>query len=105
MENNYALYIFPKAAQDMENIFDYISSDLCNPSAASKLIGDFEDAFQTVCAMPFSGSRVNNEYVSDNTLRKLIVHNYIAFYRVNEDEKRLEIVRVLYGMMNFAEIL
>ena len=29
--------------------------------------------------------------------RKLIIKNYIAFYRINEKEKIVEIHRILYG--------
>ena len=35
MENNkYQLKIFPMAQFDMEQIFDYIAVELCNPTAA-----------------------------------------------------------------------
>ncbi|MCD7813443.1 MAG: hypothetical protein LUH20_05235 [Lachnospiraceae bacterium] len=35
MENNkYALNIYPRAQADLEDIFQYISEELCNPSAA-----------------------------------------------------------------------
>ena len=55
--------------------------------------------------MPNSCPLVNNEYVKDKTLHKLIVNNYIIFYRVKDENQTIEVVRVLYGMMNFKEIL
>jgi plasmid stabilization system protein ParE len=36
MKNNYIL--FPKAKEDLENLFKYISIDLVNSEAAKKLI-------------------------------------------------------------------
>ena len=74
-----------------------------NPSAAIKQIEDFENAFENISVFPQSCPFVNNEYVKDKTLRKLVVNNYIAFYRQKGDE--IQIVRVLYGMRKFEELL
>ena len=46
---------------------------------------------------------ISNEYVKDQSLRKIIVNNYIAFYRIKDDE--IQIVRVLYAMSNYQELL
>ena len=104
MENNkYQLKIFPLARLDMEQIFEHISVELCNPTAAIDQINDFEKAFENVCAFPESCPYINNEYVKDKSLRKLIVNNYIAFYRIRNDE--IQVVRVLYGMRNYESFL
>ncbi len=104
MENKkYQLRIFPLARLDMEQIFDYIAVELCNPTAAIGQINDFEKAFENVCAFPESCSPINNEYVKEKSLRKLIVNNYIAFYRIKDNE--IQVVRVLYGMRNYETLL
>lgn len=104
MENNkYQLKIFPMARLDMEQIFDYIAVELCNPTAAIGQINDFEKAFENICTFPESCPYINNEYVKDKSLRKLIVNNYIAFYRVRDNE--IQVVRVLYGMRNYEPFL
>lgn len=49
MENSkYLLKIFPMAQLDMEQIFNYIEFELCNPKASIKLINDFEKAFDNI---------------------------------------------------------
>ena len=104
MENNeYQLKIFPLAQRDMEQVFNHIAVELCNPTAAIKQINAFEKAFNNVCAFPESCPYINNEYVKDKSLRKLIVNNYIAFYRINN--KEIQVVRVLYGMRNYEALL
>ncbi len=87
----------------MEQIFEYISINLSNPSAALKQINDFEKAFDNVCTFPESCPLINNEYVKDKSLRKKIVNNYIAFYRIQNHE--IQVVRVIYGMRNYEEFL
>ena len=104
MENNkYQLKIFPMARLVMVQIFDYIAVELCNPTAAIGQINDFEKAFENVCTFPESCPYINNEYVKDKSLRKLIVNNYIAFYRIKDNE--IQVVRVLYGMRNYEPFL
>lgn len=103
MPNKFTLKIFPLARIDMEQIFAYISSELCNPSAAVNQIDAFESAFENLCGFPESCPFVDNEYVKDKTLRKLVVNNYLVFYRVKESE--IQIIRVLYGMRDFENLL
>lgn len=103
MGNKLKLQIFPAAQADMEGIFQYISSELKNPSAAVGLIEDFERAFENIRAFPESCPYTQNEYIKDKTLRKLVVNNYIVFYRVKDDA--IQIVRVLYGMRDYTAIL
>jgi len=87
----------------MEQIFEYISVELCNPTAAINQINDFEKAFNDICTFPEGCPYINNEYVKDKSLRKLIVNNYIAFYRITENQ--IQVVRVLYGMRNYKSLL
>lgn len=102
-KNKFKLKIFPLAQLDLEQIFNYIAIDLCNPTAANGLIDEFENAFKTVCEYPQSCPRVNNEYVRDSSLRKLIINSYIAFYRITDTE--IQVIRVLYGMRDFKDLL
>ena len=87
----------------MQSIFEHISTKLCNKTAANKLINEFEEAFARIRAFPQSCPLINNEYVKDKTIRKLIVNSYIVFYRIANLE--LQIIRVLYGMRNYEELL
>ena len=101
--NKLPLKIFPLAQADMRNIIEYISVELSNRKAAADLIDDFENAFDNIRLFPECCPRVDNEYVNDKSLRKLIVKNYIAFYRLKNNE--IQVIRVLYGLQNYAEIL
>lgn len=105
MPNKYALNIYPQAVRDMEGIFEYIAVTLCNPTAAAKQVRDFEKALNIVCSQPECCSYIQNEYVKDKTLRKLIVNNYILFYRADKKKEEIQVVRVLYGMMDYEKLL
>ncbi len=104
-DNKYILNIYPRAQADLESIFRYISEELFNPDAAASLIDDIEEALDRVCLNPLMCPFVRSTLVKDKTLRKLIVKNYIVFYRSNEQKKEIQVVRVLYGMMDYEKIL
>ena len=103
MPSKYVLNIYPLAQKDLDKIVHYIANDLANPDAAQSLIDDFYSAFERILIFPSSCPFTNDEFVKDSTLRKLIVKKYIAFYRVVNNE--VQVVRVLYGMSNYQELL
>jgi toxin ParE1/3/4 len=75
MENNYIL--FPKAKEDLENIFKYISVDLVNPEAAMKLISKFEAKFNELTSFPNSNPVMKSELLLNKNSRKCIVENFL----------------------------
>lgn len=105
MEGKYALHVFPLAQADFESIFRYISEELCNPGAAAKLIDDMQVSLDLVCENPCRCPLVNNRLVKDPTIRKLIVRNYLVFYRVSDDRREIQVIRVLYHMMKYDHLL
>lgn len=54
---------------------------------------------------PYSGSVLLDEFLKSKGYRKLIVDNYIVFYLVNELEKQVVIMRILYGAQNYRDLL
>ncbi len=44
--SKYTLNIYPRAQADLEDIFRYISEELCNPNAAATLIDSVEGSTQ-----------------------------------------------------------
>ena len=48
---------------------------------------------------------IDDSSVKDLNIRKLIIKNYIAFYRVNEENKVVNVERILYGASNWINEL
>ena len=87
------------AKEDIAAIDDYISEQLSNPKAATDLLISFRSAFDMIEVFPESCPLDQTE----NIYRKLIVKNYIAFYKV-EDET-VTVHRILYGMTDYQKHL
>lgn len=105
MPQKYKLLISGDARRDLDEIFEYIAEELANPSAAVRLIDKIRSALDNVRAFPDSCPKINNELVRNQNLRKLIVDNYIVFYEIDNEQEQIVVIRVMYGMQNFFDVL
>lgn len=98
----YKLEFLPVAKDDILEIAKYISDELKNPKAASKLAGEFIKAAENICTFPYS----NNVYTPikplDLEYRRIIVKNYMMFYTIDEKEKKVTIMRVIFARRNLS---
>lgn len=103
MDYNLTICYSSEAENDLNNILDYISETLYNPSAAKSLYANIKNSLENVSLFPESCATIKNTLVKDSELRKLIVDNYIVFYKITDTE--ILVVRILYGMQNYKDIL
>lgn len=54
---------------------------------------------------PEPGSLVTDETLRNKGYHKLIVDNYIVFYLVDEEDKQVVIMRILYSGRQYENIL
>ena len=105
MENNYTIKMTPKAADDLDNIYRYISEELFAISAAANILERLEKEIMRLKEFPFSCNYVADEYLRNKGYRKLIVDNYIVFYLIKEEKDKIIIMRVLYGKQKYEDLL
>ncbi len=105
MECKYSYRFTEKAEQDFDDILRYISVDLANPAAAQNFGRKIFEQIDMVRAFPDSGASVDNEFLSDKTVRKLSVDNYILYYKAHYDDEIISVIRIVYGKRNLDEIL
>ncbi len=105
MASKYSYRFTNKAVQDLDDILHYISVDLANPIAAQNLGKMIFEKIDTVRSFPESGAPIDNEFLTDKEVRKLLVDNYIIYYKAHHEEKMLTVIRIVYGKRNLDEIL
>ncbi len=103
--SNYKLFMSESAATDLQNISDYISRNLMEPEIALKTISKIKVATMGLEYMPHRHELVSDERLYTQGLRKIIVDNYIIFYTITEIDKRVIIIRILYGKRDWINIL
>lgn len=103
MENKYSLIISELAFEDLDGYLKYISENLSNPQAAKNLMNEFKSAFEIIRLFPLSCPLLNNELIKEQSLRKLIVKNFIALYVVEGNS--VKIVRIIHMTKDYPSII
>lgn len=90
------------ARGDLEEIGDYIMSQLHNSTAALRVIRQIYKDVDSLRTFPEMGAPLHRE---DGGIpyRYLVSGNYLVFYHVEKEQVRVD--RVLYGRRDYAALL
>ena len=99
----YNIVFSSEAIKDLEETKAYITEELCSEQAATKTVSKILKDIHMLSKFPESGPSLSAIVNFDTNYRYLVSGNYVAFYRLEENEVR--IVRILYGRRNFMQIL
>lgn len=92
-----------ESKEDLIEIKQYIKYNLQEPETANKLISKIRKSIRTLEDNPEIYAIIDDDIIRKLEIRKLIVDNYIIFYRIKKDS--IEIVRVMYGRRNWINLL
>ena len=101
----YKLEFLPIAKKDIEDIIYYITNNLNNRTTAINLSKDFIKGANNILDFPYGSSEYKTKYGLKNVYRSLKIKNFLMFYTINEKDKIITIVRVLYQKMDINNIL
>jgi len=102
---NYSVNITDLAEEDILVTVKYISGVLKNPIAANNLLDEIERHEKILEEMPNIYPFVKDEYLSQKGIKYVIIKNYLMFYTIDENNKIVNVIRFLYGRMNWQIIL
>ena len=105
MDEKYKINLSIKAKDDLKSIVLYIKNNLNEPSIANKYAKIIREEIQTLEYSTQKFAIIDDSSVKDLNFRKLIIKNYIAFYRINEENKIVNVERILYGASNWINEL
>ena len=101
----YQLEFLPIAKKDMADIVQYISHELHSPAAAAVLADNMIEAAERLAEFPYINAIHQTLMPLKHEYRKQIVKNYILFYWIEEERKRVTIARVIYARRDFEKLL
>lgn len=99
----YEIKFSKDARGDYLNIIRYIKYNLVEPSIANRYAGLIKEEINKLEYAPQKFAIIPSDIINHDNVRKLIIKNYIVFYRVNEKEKIVNIERILYGASNWKD--
>lgn len=92
-----------ESKQDLIGIKQYIKYSLQEPEIAKKLISKIRKEINNLKNNPEIYTIIDDDMIKKLEIRKLIVDEYIVFYRIKNDN--IQIVRVMYGRRNWINLL
>ena len=101
----YDLEYLPAARREIKNIIEYISFKLSNPIAARRLLESIEHEAENLRYAPYSMPPYRPIIETKYEYRKVLIANYIMFYRVNEIKKQITIVHIKYAKSDYGKKL
>ena len=95
----YRIKYLPLAVQDLNDIARYLSGFY--PKTASRALKEMRDKITKLSDNP----KMCEIYPLDPAYRKMVIDQYLVFYRVNDEIKCVEVHRVLRGSWNLPQYL
>ena len=92
-----------EARRDLDDIWDYIVTDLCNASAAERVVSDILDVVEQLENFSEMGALLASIANVDSDYRFIVSGNYLIFYRVSGMDVYVD--RILYGRRDYLRIL
>ena len=92
-----------ESRRDLDDIWDYIVSELQNRSAAERVINRIIDAVDPLKNFAEMGTPLSSIADVGTDYRFLVSGNYMVFYRIQGSDVYID--RVLYGRSNYINIL
>ncbi len=101
MKNN--IHYSPESRRDLDDIWDYIVSELQNRSAAERVVERIMDAVDQLKSFAEIGTPLSSIVDVGTEYRFLVSGNYMTFYRVQGNDVFID--RVLYGRSDYMSAL
>ena len=91
------------ADADLAAITAYISER--NPQAADRLWSRIRASVVGLSQFPYMGVIPRYKSLRIQGLRILVIESHLAFYRINESEKEVVIIRILHGSQDYVNMI
>ena len=96
------IQLSPLALSDLKEIKEYITDELCNPTAATRIVTKIMKDYSLLETSPMLGPSLSSIVHIDTDYRFLVSGKYTIFYKT-EDEY-VSIYRILYGARDYIKI-
>jgi plasmid stabilization system protein ParE len=98
--DKYKIKLNKRAFKDIDSIFEYIASEKLSPENAKGQTDRIWNALKTLDTFPQLHQERNVGRYAGKDYRQLIIDNYIAIFRIDENTKTVYIVTVQYQGRN-----
>lgn len=96
----YTVEISRRANVDLRGIYEYIAFELESQQTAIEQLSRLEKGIMLLGTFPERYRKLENKYWQGSELHIMPIDNYVVLYSVDNDKKKVFVVRVLYSGRN-----
>lgn len=101
----YEIVITEPAKDDLEEILSYISVDLSAPKSTIDMLNKIENIFENLSGNPLMYPLCDIDNLKIRNYRKVVINNYLMFYRVDKNKKKVYVMRFVYGRRDYINFI
>lgn len=101
----YDIVVTNPAQEDLEEILNYISVDLSAPKSAIEMLNKIKSIFENLSINPLMYPLCNIDNLKAKNYRKAVINNYLMFYRVDDKNETIYIMRFIYGRRDYINLI
>ena len=101
----YKIIIAPDAEKDLVELRNYIADVLLARDTARSYIRAIRNEIATLSEMPARYKPVDDEPWHTRGIRRIIANNFYVYYRIDEGNKRVFILNVIYARRDQLRVL
>lgn len=98
--DKYTVKITPRAFEDLEGIFHYLAIEKRSPFIAKRQTDRIKFALKSLDSFPHSHQERQEGRYAYQGYRQLLVDNYIAVFKIDENQKDVIVLTVQYQRRN-----
>ena len=93
------------AAIDLDLIIRYLVDTLKSPTAASRVLDEYENLVSTLEETPTAYPLVQDDLLAFAGYHWAPISSYMVFFTIDEEEKRVDLHRIVHGSRNWVRLL
>ena len=97
MEERYTIRVTDQAQEQLREIAHYIAYELQAPETALRMLETLETAMNTLSLFPSRIALTEEEPWRSRGVRRMPVKNYLVYFWVDEEAKKVQVFGIIYG--------
>lgn len=97
MPEKYAVKITTQAQEQLREMISYINYTLQAPGTAMKMLDVLEKEIASLAQFPNRVPLIEEEPWHGQGIHKLPVKNYLIYFWVDEEAKKVQVIGIIYG--------
>ena len=98
--DKYKVKVNPRAIRELDSIYEYIANEKLSPENAKGQDARIKKAILSLNTFPQSHQERNEGRYAGKGYRQLIIDNYMAIFRIDEQRKIVYVVTIQYQGRN-----